>query len=189
MSVYETEKILKPILGTDLAWRASRALSKMVSPDGEIPGEFNEDEIEKIRAVAKLSGSFIIGSSSQAICNASDIVPLVADMKYLTHEEMRIIIVDGGNNVLTVNTISVGGANLVSYGRDKVLRAVLSAGGRGFFLVHNHPGGSSEPSKEDIVDTRDMRAAASIIGLELLDSCVISRTGFSSIRRQHPEIF
>jgi DNA repair protein RadC len=110
-------------------------------------------------------------------------------MKYLSHEEMRIIIVDGGNNVLTVNTISVGGANLVSYGRDKVLRAVLSAGGRGFFLVHNHPGGSSEPSKEDIVDTRDMRAAASIIGLELLDSCVISRTGFSSIRRQHPEIF
>jgi DNA repair protein RadC len=161
----------------------------MVSPDGEIPGEFNEDEIEKIRAIAKLSGSFIIGSSRQAICNASDIVPLVADMKYLSHEEMRIIIVDGGNNVLTVNTISVGGANIVSYGRDKVLREVLSAGGRGFFLVHNHPGGSSEPSKEDIVDTRDMRAAASIIGLELLDSCVISRTGFSSIRRQHPEIF
>lgn len=189
MSVYETEKILKPILGTDLAWRASRALSKMVSPDGEIPGEFNEDEIEKIRAVAKLSGSFIIGSARSAITNPNDIIAIVPDMKYLSSEEMRLIVVDGGNNVLAVRTISVGGSNLVAYGRDKVLREVLSAGGRGFFLVHNHPSGSSEPSKEDIADVRDMGTAAKIVGLELLDSCVISRTGFSSIRRHHPEIF
>lgn len=189
MSVYETENILKPILGADLAWRASRALSKMRSPDGEVPGDFDETEIEKIRAVARLTGSFILGSSATTILGPSDIVPLVPDMKYLASEEMRVIVVDGGNNVMTIKTVAVGASNMVGYGRDKVLREVLSAGGRGFFLVHNHPSGSSEPSKEDLTDARDMRAAAAIVGLELLDSCVISRTGFTSIRKTNPEIF
>jgi DNA repair protein RadC len=56
-------------------------------------------------------------------------------------------------------------------------------------VAHNHPSGNSEPSGQDIAVTRIINAACKIMKMPCLDHIVISRSGFTSIHRLHPEHF
>ena len=49
-------------------------------------------------------------------------------------------------------------------------------------LIHNHPGGSVEPSKEDINITKRIKEAGDIIGIDLLDHVIITEDNFSSLK-------
>ena len=56
-------------------------------------------------------------------------------------------------------------------------------------LAVDNPSGSSDPIEEDIAVTRVMNAACKIMKNPCLDHIVVSRSGFSSIHRLHPELF
>jgi DNA repair protein RadC len=48
-------------------------------------------------------------------------------------------------------------------------------------LVHNHPGGDSKPSKDDIEVTRRIKEMSEIIGIKLLDHVIIGENEYTSI--------
>lgn len=50
-----------------------------------------------------------------------------------------------------------------------------------FVLVHNHPGGNVEPSKEDVATTINIRNEAAKLGLELIDHIVIANHTYYSM--------
>ena len=56
-------------------------------------------------------------------------------------------------------------------------------------LAVDNSSGSSDPNEEDIAVTRVMNAACKIMKIPCLDHIVVSRSGFSSIHRLHPELF
>jgi DNA repair protein RadC len=47
---------------------------------------------------------------------------------------------------------------------------------------HNHPAGGAEPSREDIILTRRLRAAVGLIGVPLNDHLIIGRETYYSFR-------
>ena len=49
-------------------------------------------------------------------------------------------------------------------------------------LVHNHPSGSSIPSKQDYEVTEKLENAAKILGINLLDHIVIGKGEYTSIK-------
>ena len=183
------EELLKIILGNNLGRRASLALAQMKTPHGMVPGNFTEKERERIRAVAELSGRFLLGSKCTKIRRPKDIIPFVTDMKFLGHEELRVICVSIDGVVHSVVTVGIGKKNSVPYETDRLLRTVLLSGCHSFFLVHNHPDGPSTPSKKDLLGTRDTCAAALVTGLKMLDHIIISIDGICSIRRDYPEYY
>jgi DNA repair protein RadC len=63
-----------------------------------------------------------------------------------------------------------------------VLRAALVLGGTTFLAVHNHPSGSSDPSREDIALTRRMRSAGEGLGLPLADHIILGSDNHHSFR-------
>ncbi len=47
-------------------------------------------------------------------------------------------------------------------------------------VAHNHPSGSLEPSKEDLDITAQLKSAAEILGIRLLDHIVFNQKGYYS---------
>ena len=67
------------------------------------------------------------------------------------------------------------------YPRD-ILERVLQRKASGFFLVHNHPGGTPKASPEDIEMTRNIQRIATSMGLRLLDHLIVGDGACYSIR-------
>lgn len=57
------------------------------------------------------------------------------------------------------------------------------------FFAHNHPSGSLEFSKQDYLFFEGLADAGRLLNIRVLDSMVISRQGFVSMRHLAPEIF
>ena len=100
------------------------------------------------------------------------------------HEEVWAALVDGGNRFLdwirldegTVNSASIHIRNLM----EEAVRRKVS----GIILVHNHPGGRATPSGPDIAMTRRLFQAAHVLGIRLLDHCVITDSDVYSFQKE-----
>lgn len=51
-------------------------------------------------------------------------------------------------------------------------------------VVHNHPSGEAEPSREDIAVTERLVKASKIMDIPLLDHVIVARYGFKSMKEQ-----
>lgn len=49
-------------------------------------------------------------------------------------------------------------------------------------MIHNHPSGDPEPSRQDIALTRELIAAAKPLGIAIHDHVVVGRDGQASLR-------
>ena len=59
------------------------------------------------------------------------------------------------------------------------MRALL-IGASMIILCHNHPSGSSKPSREDIIMTQKIKEAGELIGIPLADHLVIAGDDYYS---------
>lgn len=75
------------------------------------------------------------------------------------------------------HVVSVGSVNETVAQPREVFRAAIIAAAYGVILMHNHPSGDPSPSQADHRVTRQMREAAGIIGITLLDHVVIGEPG------------
>src|SRR3546814_11339338 len=67
------------------------------------------------------------------------------------------------------------------YVREVVKRA-LELGAAALILVHNHPSGNPEPSRQDIAITRDIAEAAAKLGIAVHDHIIIGGAGYRNPR-------
>ena len=97
-------------------------------------------------------------------------------------EQFRILFLDR-KNVLIADELQQRGTidHTPVYPREVVKRA-LAYNATALILVHNHPSGDPKPSREDIDMTREVKAAASVLGIAIHDHLVIGRKGHASFR-------
>jgi DNA repair protein RadC len=97
-------------------------------------------------------------------------------------EQFRILFLDR-KNVLIADEVQQRGTidHTPVYPREVVKRA-LQHEAAALILVHNHPSGDPKPSREDIEMTREIKAAAGALGIEIHDHLVIGRKGHASFR-------
>jgi DNA repair protein RadC len=63
------------------------------------------------------------------------------------------------------------------------IKRALELGASAIILVHNHPSGSPEPSRQDIAITkRDRRAPRAKLGIALHDHIIIGGSDYRSFR-------
>lgn len=97
-------------------------------------------------------------------------------------EQFRILFLDR-KNVLIADELQQRGTidHTPVYPREVVKRA-LAFNAAALILVHNHPSGDPKPSREDIEMTREVKAAAAVLGIAIHDHLVIGRKGHASFR-------
>lgn len=113
----------------------------------------------------------------------NDIVKiLMNDMKNEKVEIAKIVLLDSKLNILKIKNVASGGNNFVNIGMKEVLIEAVKVCAPKIILVHNHPSGSSLPSKQDYIVTEKLDKAANTLGIELLDHIVIGNSEYTSIK-------
>ena len=95
------------------------------------------------------------------------------EMAPLAQEQLRVLLLDIKNNVVSQRIIYVGNVNSSIVRPAEVLRPAVIEAVPSIIVCHNHPSGDPTPSPEDVAITKDLAAAGKLLGVELLDHVVI----------------
>ena len=80
-----------------------------------------------------------------------------------------------------MNVVSMGTLNTVYVNPRETMKSAILSNAAYLMLVHNHPSGSLNPSREDITITDRIQNAASIMGIPVLDHIIVGRIRSSSL--------
>jgi DNA repair protein RadC len=125
-------------------------------------------------------------SESFKITSPQDVSALVMeDMRYYKKEYFRIILLDTKNKVIDIITISIGSLNSsIVHPREVFLEAVKKSSAS-IILLHNHPSGEVQPSREDINITQRLIEAGDIMGIKVLDHIIIGDGTYLSFKEEN----
>lgn len=102
------------------------------------------------------------------------------DMIYFNTEVIRIIYLNTKLEIIDMEDICSGTANLsIAHPRDIFRKAILN-NSVSIILIHNHPSGDPNPSMQDIDLTNQLYKASDIIGIKLNDHIIIGKNSFYS---------
>src|SRR5437762_6236769 len=95
------------------------------------------------------------------------------EMRRLSKESLRVILLDTRYHLKRVEEVSVGSVNeSIAHPRDVFRPAVVSSA-YAVIVVHNHPSGDASPIQTDHSLTRRLAEAAELLQIKLLDHIII----------------
>ncbi len=103
-------------------------------------------------------------------------------MAHRETEQFRVLYLDRKNVLIADEAQGQGTVDHVPVYPREVVKRALALNASALILVHNHPSGDPAPSEADIVVTRQVAAAAGVLGLTLHDHLIIGKTGERSLR-------
>lgn len=98
----------------------------------------------------------------------------------LPHEEFWLILLDRGNRLLELVSISSGGMHGTVADPKLIFKTALDKRASCLLLCHNHPSGQLRPSEEDIKLTRKLTDGARLLDLTVQDHLIVGGTGYYS---------
>ncbi|MFY9394760.1 MAG: DNA repair protein RadC, partial [Halanaerobiales bacterium] len=87
---------------------------------------------------------------------------LMPELRYLTQEVFKVVLLDIKNQVIAIPLISKGGLSSSIVHPREVFKEAIKRSAAAMILVHNHPSGIPEPSREDINITKKLLEAGEV---------------------------
>lgn len=136
-----------------------------------------------LELLKRINGEHSLNEAMKINC-ANDIVDFYTPMlSSLEQEEMHIMLLSRKNHIITEKMISKGTVDsTVVHPRD-VFKWAIRYNASALIMIHNHPSGDPEPSKDDIETTKRIKSAGKLIGIDLLDHIIFgSSSRFISMK-------
>ncbi len=109
---------------------------------------------------------------------------LHAAMAHRMTEEFRVIFLNSRNIMVSDEAMGEGTVNAAPVYPREIVKRALELGASSVILVHNHPSGDAQPSRDDIVMTKAVIEAGRHLGLSVHDHVIIGRGGHVSMKAQ-----
>jgi DNA repair protein RadC len=148
-------------------------------------------ELQKIEGVGPAKASLIAAALEFArrrirpeglrISFPPDVLPLIRHFADRRQEHFICVSLNGANEVIATRVVSVGLVNKTQVHPREVFADPITDRASAVIVAHNHPSGSLEPSKEDLDITAQLKSAAEILGIRLLDHIVFNQKGYYSL--------
>ena len=94
-------------------------------------------------------------------------------LRYQYKEIFKIVLLNTKNEIITDIDISIGTLNSSLVHPREVFREAIRRSSNKIILLHNHPSGNAEPSKEDKNVTKRLKECGDLIGVEVIDHIII----------------
>lgn len=107
---------------------------------------------------------------------------LQADMAHLSVERVRILHLNNRNMLLRDDHMGDGSIDEAAIYVREVIKRAVDIGSASLIVVHNHPSGVPEPSRQDIAITRQLMDAARPLGVNILDHIIVGAGAHRSLR-------
>ena len=142
-------------------------------------------QIKAVMELSKRVSASFINNNRVTIKSPVEVSTLLMEeMRHLKKEIFKIILLNTKNHIIKYMDVSVGSLNSSIVHPREVFSEAVKAGCSGVLLVHNHPSGDPEPSREDIETTQRLVNAGNILGIKVLDHVVIGDGKYISFKEQ-----
>ncbi|HEX2947753.1 MAG TPA: DNA repair protein RadC [Clostridia bacterium] len=142
-------------------------------------------QIKAVMELSKRVSASLINNNRVTIKSPVEVSSLLMEeMRHLKKEVFKIILLNTKNHIIKYLNVSVGSLNSSIVHPREVFSEAVKAGCSGVLLVHNHPSGDPEPSREDIETTQRLVNAGNILGIKVLDHVVIGDGKYISFKEQ-----
>ncbi len=131
----------------------------------------------RIHAACQLGRRVAPAPPRRVTCPSDAAAVLAPRLGGLPHEELHALYVDRGGRLLAVRRLTTGNDRSTIVDPRQALRPAVACGAGALILGHNHPGGSADPSPEDLAVTRRVGEAADLLGCVLLDHLIVAGDG------------
>lgn len=139
----------------------------------EAPGTYRPAEPgEVLRAAQRFLASQVRGAqlmSSPAVVKDFLRVRLAA----LPHEVFAVVHLDAQNRVIDYAEMFRGTVTQTSVYPREVVREAMQRNSAAVLLVHNHPSGTTQPSRADEVLTQTIESALALVDVRVLDHLIV----------------
>jgi len=133
----------------------------------------------QILAAIELSKRYLI-KNNRRITSAKDVYDELISFSDKKQEYFLTITLDGASHIINTRTIFVGTLNQSIVHPREVFADAISDRSAGIIIAHNHPSGTLQASRSDILITERLKEVSKIIGIDLLDHVILTKDGYYS---------
>ena len=116
------------------------------------------------------------------INSSEDAIKELAHIKENKKENFVVLYLDARNKLIYKETVSIGSLNANLVHPREVFEPAVRYLAAQIVLAHNHPSGDPEPSEDDLEITKRLVESGKILGIEVIDHIIITKTGFISFK-------
>lgn len=122
---------------------------------------------------------------SDVVANPTAVIDFVRmSLGGLQNETFMIIYLNVKNHVIDYETSS-GTVDYAAVYPRNIIQGALRRNATAVILVHNHPSGHCDPSKEDLTLTATVKSACKTISINLLDHIIVGKSGYISMAEKN----
>ena len=194
------EQLIAVIVAEDMTDERAKTLATelMANTDGSLQRLVDGDTMRlrmvaglglrralRLKAAAEL-GRRVARAEAMAhdsITSDADVVRIMEPLLgALLHEECWALYLASSGKIIERQRISQGGVQATVVDSKIVLKRAIELLAVQIVLVHNHPSGSAEPSRQDVELTERISEGARLLDMRLLDHVIIARGAHYSFR-------
>ena len=138
----------------------------------------------EILACFELGRRFLKGKKTNIYLSPEDIWQELKDIREHKKEHFIVFYLDTANQEIQREIVSVGTLNYNIVHPREVFEPAVKHLAASIILAHNHPSGTLEPSPEDLALNKRLVEAGKILGIQILDHIIVTKTGFSSFKEK-----
>jgi DNA repair protein RadC len=110
----------------------------------------------------------------------ADAAALLKSLEFEPVEVCRLLLLNTRHHVIGTHELSRGTLDSCTVHPRDLFKVALLANAAAVIVAHNHPSGDPMPSRDDLALCQRLRAAAELIGVDLLDFIIIGQGGYFS---------
>ncbi len=185
------EELLAILLGTGIKGKNVIEIAKQIlrkhSKKRLLQLEYKE--LAKIKGIGSAKACTILASTELVkralkiqdetlpiIKSVKDVVAQAVYMRDKTREHLMVIYLNARNEMIFKKPMFIGTLNANLVHPREIFAEALKQNAASVILVHNHPSGDSDPSEDDINITKRIVQAGKIMGIDVLDHIIITKT-------------
>lgn len=192
-----SEELLAVILGTGSKRESVLELARHLLTRFETMKGLSEATLEELQSVPgigiakalQLMAAFSLTNRCQEqsqeerplVRSPSDVFRIASPFLKDGKREMCLgVLLDVRKRLIGVETISIGTLTKTLVHPREVLFPAIRRKANSFIVVHNHPSGNPAPSEEDFLVTEQLRKAAHLVSIPLLDHVIVCKDKYYS---------
>jgi len=193
------EELLAILLGTGIEGKNVVEVAKQIlrkySKKRLLKLTYND--LSKIKGIGPAKACIILAASElvkRALKIGEETLPIIRSTKdviaqftYLrdkSREHLAALYLNARNEMVHKKHLFVGTLNANLVHPREIFEHALLGNAASVILVHNHPSGDSEPSQDDLEITKRITEAGKIMGIDVLDHIIITKTKVFSFKEK-----
>lgn len=138
----------------------------------------------EISACFELGRRLLQNKQSALLLTPKDVWDELKDIRDHKKEHFVVFFLDSRNQEIKREIISVGSLNANLVHPREIFEPAVRHLAAQIVIAHNHPSGDPEPSEEDLIITKRLSEAGKIMGIEIIDHIIVTKTDRFSFKEK-----